>query len=103
MLDICTDHQRGIDVLLEIDTPGHTTSIALSHPEHIAGAFKRPSNQYANQPPAGQLRFATDETVQWTKGLISEIVKMSGGKYLGTGGDEINVKCMVRSISPIFR
>lgn len=30
---------RGIDVVAEIDTPGHTAIIAESHPEHIACSY----------------------------------------------------------------
>jgi len=40
--------QRGIDVIVEIDTPGHTTSIAESHPEFIACPFASPWDQFAN-------------------------------------------------------
>lgn len=95
---VYTDGQRGIDVLLEVDLPGHTASIHGSHPEHIACANARPSDKYANQPPAGQLRFATDSTVKWTKELMGDIVDAfgdDGGLYVGTGGDEVNVRCMV--------
>lgn len=92
------DSQRGIDVLLEIDVPGHTASIHASHPEHIASANRVPFSKYAHQPPAGQLRFATDETTSWTKGLMGEVVDLigdGGSRYIGTGGDEVNVPCMV--------
>ena len=47
---------RGIDVVLEIDKPGHTTSVAESHPELIACREAEPWTMYANEPPAGQLR-----------------------------------------------
>lgn len=40
--------QRGIDVLAEIDTPGHTAAISYSHPEHIACAQATPWSQFAN-------------------------------------------------------
>ncbi len=69
--------QRGVDVMMEVDTPGHTTAIAESHPEHVACANKRPWTAYAlgkltdsqcgittersAEPPAGQLRIASEE------------------------------------------
>lgn len=87
--------------MIEVDTPGHTASIAESHPEHIAGLGKTPFARYANQPPAGQLRFATDKTMQWTKELFGELVKLGDSKYLGSGGDEVNERCMVSL--PAFR
>ncbi|KAK7689861.1 hypothetical protein QCA50_006500 [Cerrena zonata] len=51
--------QRGIDVLVEIDTPGHTSVISKSHPEHIACPEASPWANFANEPPAGQLRLAS--------------------------------------------
>ncbi|KAF9068588.1 N-acetylhexosaminidase [Rhodocollybia butyracea] len=64
---------RGIDVLPEVDTPGHTTSIAEAFPEHIACAFATPWASFANEPPAGQLRFANADTANFTASLISSI------------------------------
>ena len=86
--------QRGIDVMIEMDMPGHTASIAESHPEHIA-CYGKAWDVYALQPPSGQLRFANEDTTQWAAGLVSELVKNVKGPYMGTGGDELNKKCMV--------
>ena len=47
---------RGIDVVLEVDMPGHTTSVAESHRELVACRSAEPWTTYANEPPAGQLR-----------------------------------------------
>ncbi|RXK39028.1 hypothetical protein M231_03758 [Tremella mesenterica] len=86
--------ERGIDVILEIDTPGHTASIGTSHPEKIACLESAPWNKYANEPPTGQLRFALSEVAEWTAGLFEMIISLTRGRYFGTGGDEINVACM---------
>ncbi len=40
--------QRGIDVMVEIDTPGHTAIIAEAHPEFIACPGATPWATYAN-------------------------------------------------------
>ena len=84
---------RGIDVLVEVDTPGHTSAIAASHPEHIVCHEKTPWATFANEPPAGQLRFASDETTNFTISLLSEVAKMFPGSLFSTGGDEINIPC----------
>ncbi|KAI9442927.1 N-acetylhexosaminidase [Lactarius indigo] len=84
---------RGIDVLVEIDTPGHTTSISKAHPEHIACAEATPWVTYANEPPAGQLRLASPATVNFTVGLLSAVAKLFPSTLFGTGGDEINARC----------
>ncbi|KIJ61060.1 glycoside hydrolase family 20 protein, partial [Hydnomerulius pinastri MD-312] len=47
---------RGIDVLLEIDTPGHTAIIGTTYPDYVACFDASPWATYANEPPAGQLR-----------------------------------------------
>ncbi|EJC98421.1 beta-hexosaminidase [Fomitiporia mediterranea MF3/22] len=84
---------RGIDVLVEIDTPGHTSAIAYSHPEHVACAGKSPWLTYANEPPAGQLRIASDDTVNFTARLLSDVAKLFPSRLFSTGGDEINAQC----------
>ena len=84
---------RGIDVLVEIDTPGHTAAIAESHPEHVACAQKTPWASYAAEPPAGQLRFALNETTEFAKGLLSEVAGLFPSSLFGTGGDELNIPC----------
>lgn len=85
--------QRGIDVIAEIDTPGHTSVISKSFPEHIACAEAAPWATYANEPPAGQLRLTSPETIKFTAGLLTNAAKLFTGSYFSTGGDEINAKC----------
>ncbi|KAL4070042.1 glycoside hydrolase family 20 protein [Scleroderma yunnanense] len=84
---------RGIDVMLEIDTPGHTSIIGASYPEYIACFEASPWAVYANEPPAGQLRFALPEVVNFTASLLSDIAKTLPSQYFSTGGDELNTKC----------
>ncbi|KAH9953189.1 N-acetylhexosaminidase [Russula dissimulans] len=84
---------RGIDVLIEIDTPGHTSAISYSHPEHVACAGATPWLTYANEPPAGQLRLATPATVNFTAGLLCAVAQMFPSTLFSTGGDEINARC----------
>ena len=85
--------QRGIDVIPEIDTPGHTSVISISFPEHIACPEASPWALYANEPPAGQLRVASPDTVNFITGLLTNVANIFCGKYFSTGGDEINTKC----------
>ncbi|KAF8226007.1 N-acetylhexosaminidase [Tricholoma matsutake] len=84
---------RGIDVLMEIDTPGHTAVLSTSHPEHIACAFSTPWSFFANEPPAGQLRLTSPATSNFTATLISSIAKALPSTMFSTGGDELNVNC----------
>ncbi|KAI6166689.1 glycoside hydrolase family 20 protein [Pisolithus thermaeus] len=86
---------RGIDVLLEIDTPGHTAAIGTSYPDYVACFDASPWATYANEPPAGQLRFAIPEVVNFTASLISSVAQTLGSRYFSTGGDELNTNCYV--------
>ncbi|KAK7054309.1 Glucosamine-6-phosphate isomerase (Glucosamine-6-phosphate deaminase) (GNPDA) (GlcN6P deaminase) [Paramarasmius palmivorus] len=84
---------RGIDVIAEIDTPGHTSVISKAHPEYIACAEKTPWASFANEPPAGQIRIASDEAVNFTASLIEAASSMFQSKFFSTGGDEVNERC----------
>ncbi|OBZ65102.1 Beta-hexosaminidase 2 [Grifola frondosa] len=64
-------NEHGIDVIMELDSPGHTTAIAAGHPEHVACANKSPWAAYASEPPAGKLP----------------------GTMASAGGDEVNLLC----------
>ncbi|KAI5117838.1 hypothetical protein M0805_005167 [Coniferiporia weirii] len=84
---------RGIDVLVELDTPGHTAIISKSYPEHIACAEATPWATFANEPPAGQLRLASDATANFTASLLAAVARMFPSTLLSTGGDELNEEC----------
>ncbi|KAJ7868758.1 N-acetylhexosaminidase [Mycena olivaceomarginata] len=84
---------RGIDVIPEIDTPGHTSVISKAFPEHIACPEATPWASFANEPPAGQLRLASEATVNFTAGLLKAAAGLFESKFFSTGGDEINANC----------
>ncbi|KAG6896990.1 hypothetical protein C0992_004770 [Termitomyces sp. T32_za158] len=80
----------------EIDTPGHTAAIADSHPEHIACNQALPWSQFANEPPAGQLRLASSATANFTAEFISAIAQTLPSTLFSTGGDELNTNCYAK-------
>ncbi|KAJ7626638.1 beta-hexosaminidase [Mycena polygramma] len=84
---------HGIDVLMEIDSPGHTAIIAESHPEYVACSQASPWSTFANEPPAGQLRLASPATVNFTTSLFTAAARVMPSKYFSTGGDELNTEC----------
>ncbi|KAI0354793.1 N-acetylhexosaminidase [Trametes cingulata] len=87
---------RGIDVMIEIDTPGHTAIISAAHPEHIACAEASPWTTFANEPPAGQLRLASPATRNFTADLLAAVARMFPSTVMSTGGDELNTECYVQ-------
>jgi len=84
---------RGIQVIVEIDMPGHTTSIAEAYPDLIVGKNIQPDwSTYAAQPPSGSLKLnnkAVDSFItKLFKDLLPRLNKHT--KYFHTGGDEVN-------------
>ncbi|KAI0324943.1 N-acetylhexosaminidase [Cubamyces sp. BRFM 1775] len=86
-------NERGIDVVMEMDSPGHTTAISAAHPEHIACAAKSPWSKYASEPPAGQLRIASPSTLSFARTMFSSVAATLPGTMMSSGGDEVNLPC----------
>ncbi|KAJ7505824.1 N-acetylhexosaminidase [Mycena galericulata] len=84
---------RGIDVIPEIDTPGHTSVISKAFPEYVACAESTPWSSFANEPPAGQLRLADADTIKFTAGMLKAAATLFPSQFFSTGGDEINANC----------
>ncbi|KAI0697016.1 N-acetylhexosaminidase [Cytidiella melzeri] len=86
-------NSRGVDLVVELDSPGHTTGIAFGHPEHVACANKVPWSKYASEPPAGQLRIANESTLAFSKQLYDSVATSFTGTMMSSGGDEVNLAC----------
>ncbi|KAK6544151.1 N-acetyl-glucosamine-6-phosphate deacetylase [Orbilia ellipsospora] len=85
---------RGIKIVMEIDMPGHTASIAYSRPELIANFNRQPWNGFCAQPPCGQLKLDSPAVDQFVTDLYNDLfarLKQSGATYFHAGGDEYNV------------
>lgn len=87
-------------MVIEVDTPGHTATIAQTYPDYVACFESEPWWDYAVQPPAGQLRFANETIQDFAVALFSRLAELVESRYVGTGGDELNRKCMVSVIVP---
>ncbi|KAI9714421.1 MAG: N-acetyl-glucosamine-6-phosphate deacetylase [Bogoriella megaspora] len=92
--------RRGVEVILEIDIPGHTTSIALAYPELIAAANQEPWPTYAEEPPAGQLRLNSIQVQAFLGTLFRELLPRNSlsSNLFHFGGDELNKN--VYSVDP---
>ena len=82
-------------MIVEIDIPGHTASIHHSRPELVMGYAKEPWEEFANEPPAGQLRFMDDGAKSLVVSLLERLGDLLPSPYFGTGGDEVNEKIYV--------
>jgi hexosaminidase len=92
--DILTwGRERGVEVIVEIDMPGHTTVIAEAYPELIAGRNMQPDwSVYAAQPPSGSLKLRNEGVKAFLATLFADLLPRLRGhtQYFHTGGDEVN-------------
>lgn len=85
---------RGVEVILEFDMPGHTASIALSFPELIAAFNIQPGwSNYGAEPPTGQLKLNDPAVYEFLAKLWSDVLPRVSpySAYFHTGGDGLNV------------
>jgi len=86
---------RGVETILEIDMPGHTSSIAFSHPELIAAFNVQPNwGSYAAEPPSGTLKLNSSAVSDFLDKLFKDVLPrvLPYSSYFHTGGDEVNMQ-----------
>jgi len=84
---------RGVEVIIEIDMPGHTSSIWFSHPDLIAAFNQQPDwNTYAAEPPSGTLKLNSSAVTSFLDTLFADLLPRVSpySNYFHTGGDEVN-------------
>lgn len=84
--------QRGIQVIVEIDMPGHTGSIALSYPELIVAYNEQPYHWWCAQPPCGAFKMNDSRVDDFLDDLFDDFLPrvQPYTAYFHTGGDELN-------------
>ncbi|KAF2032086.1 hypothetical protein EK21DRAFT_61747 [Setomelanomma holmii] len=93
-----TDIQRhaaiqGVEMITEIDMPGHTSSIHYSFPDLIAAFNIQPSwDTYAAEPPSGTLKLNSTDVYNFLETLFDDLLPRVApySSYFHTGGDEVN-------------
>ncbi|MCJ1309351.1 N-acetyl-glucosamine-6-phosphate deacetylase [Agyrium rufum] len=98
---------RGIEVYIELDTPGHTSAIGLSYPELITAFNEQPWDNYSAEPPSGQLKLNNPAVTTFITKLFNDLLPRTApySKLFHTGGDELNANCYgldpgIKSIDP---
>jgi hexosaminidase len=83
---------RGIEIYMEFDMPGHTTSIALAYPDLIAAANAHPWDTYCSEPPCGSLKLNEPAVGKFLDTLWDDLLPRISPytSYFHTGGDEVN-------------
>lgn len=83
----------GVEVVMEIDQPGHTSSIWFSHPELIAAFNLQPYSLAAAEPPSGTLKLNSTAVYDFLEKLFDDLLPRLKplASYFHLGGDEVNV------------
>lgn len=82
----------GVQVFVEIDLPGHTTSIGSAYP-HLVTAKDVKWSEYALEPPSGQLRLNSSEVPPFIETLLTDLLARTSqhSSLFHLGGDELNL------------
>jgi hexosaminidase len=86
--------ERGINVIIEFDMPGHTTSIGYGYPDLIAASNAVPWDTYCAEPPCGTLQLNNSDVDTFLETLFSDVLPrvQPYTAYFHTGGDEVNAE-----------
>ncbi len=95
---------RFIEVMPEIDVPGHTLAAVASYPEILACEPKKKYELWEYQCITDDvMNVANPEAVQMTKDIIDELIPLFPFEYIHLGGDEcptskwkVNEQCINR-------
>lgn len=86
---------RGVETILEIDMPGHTSAIWFAYPELVAAFNVQPNwGTYAAEPPSGTLKLNSSAVTAFLDKLFDDLLPRVSpySSYFHTGGDEVNLQ-----------
>lgn len=89
--------QRGVEVILEFDMPGHTSIVGRAYPNLIAAYDASPWQDYCAEPPCGQLKLNSSDVTAFLEKLFGDVLPRVSpySSYFHTGGDEVNVQAIL--------
>ena len=86
---------RYVEIIPEIDMPGHTASLIASYPE--LGTSKEKINVKKIWGVQDDILIPTENTFNFLENIISELVTLFPSKYIHIGGDEARKKQWIES------
>jgi len=84
--------ERGVQVFIEIDTPGHWGITYEAYPDVVAAWGATPWQNYCAEPPCGQLKINHPAVDPFLDTLMDDVLPRTApySSYHHTGGDEVN-------------
>ena len=80
--------QRHIEVIPEIELPGHCSAVLASYPELACDTFPYVVELGPYWPPKAILCAGNDKTLEFLFAVLDEVVQMFPSDYIHIGGDE---------------
>ncbi|KAF5291376.1 hypothetical protein FQA39_LY03527 [Lamprigera yunnana] len=80
---------RGIRVIVEFDTPGHTRSWGVAFPQLLSPCYV--NNEFTGR--YGPMDPTNDFTYTFMENLLKEVVEVFPDNYLHLGADEVEFEC----------
>ena len=80
--------QRGIEVIPEIEIPGHSSAILAAYPEYGCDDYPYIVQIGPYWPPKAILCGGNDKVMAFLKDVIDEVAELFPSKYIHIGGDE---------------
>jgi hexosaminidase len=83
---------RGVNVIMEIDMPGHIGVVDLAYKDLIVAYNERPYHWWCAQPPCGAFRLNSTKVYDFLDDLFDDLLPRIAPytAYFHTGGDELN-------------
>lgn len=83
---------RGVEVIMEIDMPGHIGVVELAYKDLITAYNAQPYFWWCDEPPCGQFRMNSSKVYDFLDQLFADLLPRISPytAYFHTGGDEIN-------------
>ncbi|KAI5463040.1 family 20 glycoside hydrolase [Mariannaea sp. PMI_226] len=84
--------QRGVEVVMEIDMPGHIGVVELAYKDLVVAYNEKPYQWWCAEPPCGALRLNSSDVFSFLDKLFADLFPRISPytAYFHTGGDELN-------------
>lgn len=92
---------RGIDVIIEIDSPGHIASLVHSYPSVITSYNRKPYSDWAKEPPSGQLKLGDSDAEELLGTIFNDILPHITSGVFHLGFDEVDLHVYQDQLSDV--